>query len=173
MYICAAVLMFCCSLLLLDEATSALDPETEASIVMTLERLVKSLDMMVVSVTHRIATTQNADMIYVMIQGEIVERGTYNELILQPDSLFSELAKTKQPDRKRSIRFGSRASENDSVMTSAAVERLTRDLENKSFLEERVRSRSQGGRNRSQNGSQLREGDGQRLSGNNKGFLVL
>ncbi|EQC32777.1 hypothetical protein, variant [Saprolegnia diclina VS20] len=79
------------SLLLLDEATSALDPETEASIVQTLEKLVRSLHMTIISVTHRIATTQHADAIFVMQNGEIVEQGTYNEVTLRVSSLYKGL----------------------------------------------------------------------------------
>ncbi|OQR88782.1 ATP-binding Cassette (ABC) Superfamily, partial [Achlya hypogyna] len=99
------------SVLLLDEATSALDPETEAAIVGTLDKLVRTLNMtvcchlfikrfmtnatQVISVTHRIATTVPADKIYVMQAGRIVEHGTYNELLFKPNSLFAELAKSK------------------------------------------------------------------------------
>ncbi|KDO20134.1 hypothetical protein SPRG_14614 [Saprolegnia parasitica CBS 223.65] len=148
------------SLLLLDEATSALDPETEASIVQTLEKLVRSLDMTIISVTHRIATTQNADVIFVMQAGAIVERGTYNELLFKPKSVFAELAKTKASQKTdRFIRFGSRASMGgDPSTTFAAVERLARGLENRSMMEQ-ARSRTGShtpGRIRSQNGSQLR-----------------
>ncbi|KDO16898.1 hypothetical protein SPRG_17638 [Saprolegnia parasitica CBS 223.65] len=170
------------SLLLLDEATSALDPETEASIVQTLEKLVRSLDMTIISVTHRIATTQNADVIFVMQAGAIVERGTYNEvalrLLFKPKSVFAELANSRQSPTNRSIRFGSRAtSSKDDVSTSAALLRLTRNLDNRSQLEERARSRSAVSRNRSQNGSTLRNTNLEttdRLSENSRGgFLIL
>ncbi|RHY69271.1 hypothetical protein DYB30_011952, partial [Aphanomyces astaci] len=65
------------SLLLLDEATSALDPETEANIVATLERLARKMHVTVISVTHRLSTTRNADTIIVLDDGKIVETGTY------------------------------------------------------------------------------------------------
>ncbi|OQR87521.1 hypothetical protein THRCLA_22912 [Thraustotheca clavata] len=89
--------------------------------------------MAIVSVTHRISTTTSADMIYVMKQGEMVECGTYNELLLQPNSLFSELAKTKQPDRKQSIRFGSNLCGTNNSLTASAIEKLTRELDNRSI----------------------------------------
>ncbi|KAF0744623.1 hypothetical protein Ae201684_001089 [Aphanomyces euteiches] len=69
------------SVLLLDEATSALDTETEAAIVSMLWRLAKEKGTTVVSVTHRLATTVNADHIVVLKGGRIVEEGDYGELI--------------------------------------------------------------------------------------------
>ncbi|ETW09123.1 hypothetical protein, variant 1 [Aphanomyces invadans] len=68
------------SVLLLDEATSALDASTEASIVATLERLTRTLNMAVVSVTHRLNTARNADKIVVMSNGSIAECGKFNEV---------------------------------------------------------------------------------------------
>ncbi|ETV67269.1 hypothetical protein H257_16508 [Aphanomyces astaci] len=79
------------SLLLLDEATSALDPETEASIVRTLETLARNFHMTILSVTHRLSTARNADLILVLDKGAVAEIGTYDSLVDSPDSLFSEM----------------------------------------------------------------------------------
>ncbi|ETV64627.1 hypothetical protein, variant 3 [Aphanomyces astaci] len=79
------------SLLLLDEATSALDPETEANIVATLERLARKMHVTVISVTHRLSTTRNADTIIVLDDGKIVETGTYKHLMNRPGSAFAEM----------------------------------------------------------------------------------
>ncbi|RHY64084.1 hypothetical protein DYB38_003360 [Aphanomyces astaci] len=79
------------SLLLLDEATSALDPETEASIVRTLETLARDFHMTILSVTHRLSTARNADLILVLDKGAVAETGTYDSLVASPDSLFSEM----------------------------------------------------------------------------------
>ncbi|KAF0691757.1 Aste57867_17077 [Aphanomyces stellatus] len=79
------------SLLLLDEATSALDQETEAHIVATLERLARKTKVTVVSVTHRLSTTRNADAILVMDHGKIIESGKYKELMQKSGSFFSEM----------------------------------------------------------------------------------
>jgi ABC-type multidrug transport system fused ATPase/permease subunit len=78
------------SLLLLDEATSALDPETEASIVSTLERLSSKMNMTILSVTHRLSTAVNADLILVLNQGRVAEEGRYEELV-RKGGLFSEM----------------------------------------------------------------------------------
>jgi ATP-binding cassette subfamily B protein len=66
-------------LLILDEATSALDPETEASILETLENA--ALGRTVVVITHRMAAAALCDNILVLEQGRLVERGTHDELL--------------------------------------------------------------------------------------------
>ena len=66
-------------ILILDEATSALDTESERLVQDALEKLMANRTTIVIA--HRLSTIKNADMICVMHEGEIVERGTHNELI--------------------------------------------------------------------------------------------
>lgn len=66
-------------ILILDEATSALDTESERSVQEALDRLMKDRTTLVIA--HRLSTIRNADLICVMHEGEIVERGTHDELI--------------------------------------------------------------------------------------------
>lgn len=79
------------TILLLDEATSALDPETEASIVRLLQKLRHTMNMTIISVTHRLSTSVNADNILVLDHGKVAESGTYSELLRRPNGLFSEM----------------------------------------------------------------------------------
>lgn len=67
------------ALLLLDEASSALDARTEASIMKTLERLAGTRT--VISVTHRLSSATNADRIFVLDEGTVVEQGTHDDLL--------------------------------------------------------------------------------------------
>lgn len=66
-------------ILILDEATSALDTVTERQVQGALDNLMKNRTSFVIA--HRLSTIRNADMILVMQNGEIVERGTHEELI--------------------------------------------------------------------------------------------
>lgn len=66
-------------ILILDEATSALDTESERLVQDALEKLMKNRTSLVIA--HRLSTIKNADEIVVVIDGEIVERGTHNALI--------------------------------------------------------------------------------------------
>jgi ATP-binding cassette subfamily C protein len=61
-----------------DESTSALDVHTEAKLFTTITPLLK--DKTVITIAHRLSTVKNADIIYVLEGGKIVQRGTHSEL---------------------------------------------------------------------------------------------
>ena len=65
-------------ILILDEATSALDSESEKLVQEALEHLMQDRTTLVVA--HRLSTIKHADLICVVHEGRIVERGTHNEL---------------------------------------------------------------------------------------------
>ncbi|MBS0185876.1 MAG: lipid A export permease/ATP-binding protein MsbA [Proteobacteria bacterium] len=75
-------------LLLLDEATSALDNQSERQVQNALNNLMKNRTCLVVA--HRLSTIQDADLIYVLHQGKIIEKGTHTEL-LAAKGLYAEL----------------------------------------------------------------------------------
>lgn len=68
-------------LLILDEATSSLDTESEKLVQDALDNLMKNRTSVVIA--HRLSTIKNADVIYVLNEGEIVESGNHKELILK------------------------------------------------------------------------------------------
>jgi len=78
--------------LILDEATSALDNKSEKAIQLALEGIKK--EMITFVVAHRLSTIEHADAILVFKDGEIVSRGTYNEL-LESSEEFQKLTNTK------------------------------------------------------------------------------
>ncbi|HEY9652532.1 MAG TPA: ABC transporter ATP-binding protein [Coleofasciculaceae cyanobacterium] len=68
-------------ILILDEATSAVDNETEAAIQRSLEKITQNRTT--IAIAHRLSTVRNADCIYVMEYGKLVEQGRHEELLEQ------------------------------------------------------------------------------------------
>jgi ATP-binding cassette subfamily B protein len=75
-------------ILILDEATSAVDNETEAAIQRSLERITKNRTT--IAIAHRLSTVRNADCIFVMDEGIVVESGRHEQLVEQ-DGVYASL----------------------------------------------------------------------------------
>jgi subfamily B ATP-binding cassette protein MsbA len=82
-------------ILLLDEATSALDTESEQKVQAALERLMAGRATLMIA--HRLSTVRNADRIYVVEAGRVVEEGTHRSLTAQ-QGLYARLAQAQNLD---------------------------------------------------------------------------
>lgn len=76
------------TILIMDEGTSALDPKTEDQVM----RHVGHLGITTVLIAHRLSTIRDCDCIYVMERGQVLQKGTHEEL-LQQEGLYKELMK--------------------------------------------------------------------------------
>jgi ATP-binding cassette, subfamily B, bacterial len=104
-------------ILILDEATSAVDNETEAAIQRSLEKI--TVNRTTIAIAHRLSTIRNADHIYVMERGKIVEHGQHEQL-LEQQGIYANLWR---------VQMGAKAiSENE--YTPVRAKHLDNDLSN-------------------------------------------
>merc|ERR1719353_1957782 len=76
------------SILLLDEATSALDNESERIVQAALDEIMTKQKRTTVVIAHRLSTIRNADKIAVLKEGQVIEEGTHDELLANPEGLY-------------------------------------------------------------------------------------
>ena len=79
-------------IIILDEATAYTDPENEARIQRSVAKLVEGKTLIVIA--HRLSTIKDADRIYVISEGNVVEQGTHEELTagsVEGDGLYLEM----------------------------------------------------------------------------------
>lgn len=77
------------TILILDEATSALDSESEHMVQVALDNLMENRTSIIIA--HRLSTIRKADIILVIEHGEIVEKGTHDELVLLKNGIYANL----------------------------------------------------------------------------------
>ncbi|GDX40833.1 multidrug ABC transporter ATP-binding protein [Armatimonadota bacterium] len=78
------------AILILDEATSSLDSESESLVQQALETLMQGRTSVIIA--HRLATIREADCIYVIKDGEVVEQGTHAELVAHEEGVYRNLS---------------------------------------------------------------------------------
>ena len=89
-------------ILILDEATSALDSASERVVQDALDSLLISKKRTTIVIAHRLSTIKKADKIVVFSDGVVVEQGTYDELLLNPEGAFSALVRNSQRNTDQS-----------------------------------------------------------------------
>lgn len=90
------------TILILDEPTASLDAETSAALNITLNSLAQ--ERTVISVTHQLLSVINADKIFVLEAGDIVETGTHEELLMRRGS-YHQLWHKQQTGQSETIQF--------------------------------------------------------------------
>ncbi|HEX3883788.1 MAG TPA: ATP-binding cassette domain-containing protein [Stellaceae bacterium] len=129
------------AVLFLDEATSALDAQTEAQVNETIDELASNWTL--VSVTHRLASISNYDLIFVMDKGLVAESGSHHELVAK-NGIYANLWRKQSGfsidqtgeakitvDRLRNIPFLEKC-------TDPLLEKLANDLHSETFPAGRV-----------------------------------
>lgn len=86
-------------ILIFDEATSSLDSITERKIMLAFNRAVKNRTS--VRIAHRLSTVVDADEIFVMDKGKMIESGTHRQLLLKPNSFYKHLWQQSQENKQQ------------------------------------------------------------------------
>ena len=82
-------------LLILDEATSSLDSESEKLIQNSIENVAQKTTLLVVA--HRLSTISKADQVYVLNNGNIIEEGSFENLITKKDGILTQMLRNQTP----------------------------------------------------------------------------
>jgi ATP-binding cassette subfamily B (MDR/TAP) protein 1 len=113
-------------ILLLDEATSALDVESERIVQEALNRIM--VDRTTLVVAHRLTTVRNADCISVVQQGKIVEQGPHDELVMNPNGVYSQLIRLQETHEEEEKKLDHHISDSRSKSRSLSFKRsISRD----------------------------------------------
>ena len=128
-------------ILLLDEATSALDTQSEGIVQNALDKV--AAGRTTITIAHRLSTIKDADCIYVMGEGLVLEKGTHMELLADEDSAYSRLVQAqKLRENKEMNNTASSAAEVNMEQTAGKPPSLDRKAISHSIASDIARKRS-------------------------------
>ncbi|PBK67246.1 P-loop containing nucleoside triphosphate hydrolase protein [Armillaria solidipes] len=102
-------------ILLLDEATSALDTQSEGIVQDALDKV--AAGRTTITVAHRLSTIKDADTIYVMGEGLVIEEGTHNSLLNNPDGAYYKLVQAQKIREGEEVTTATEADDSESMTT--------------------------------------------------------
>jgi ATP-binding cassette subfamily B (MDR/TAP) protein 1 len=79
------------SILILDEATASLDGKNEEEIQKVINEILQEKNCTIIVVAHRLSTIKNADVIHVLANGRVEEKGTHDELLQLPSGIYKSM----------------------------------------------------------------------------------
>ncbi|XP_074269732.1 ABC transporter B family member 9-like isoform X2 [Silene latifolia] len=109
-------------ILLLDEATSALDAESERIVQDALDRIMTNRTTVIVA--HRLTTIKNADLIAVVHQGKIVEKGRHDQLISDPEGGYSQLVRLQEGAKEKESVYMDSISDTEKTGSRSSSQKL-------------------------------------------------
>jgi ATP-binding cassette, subfamily B (MDR/TAP), member 1 len=121
-------------ILLLDEATSALDTQSEGIVQNALDKA--AAGRTTITIAHRLSTIKDADCIYVMGEGLVIESGTHNELLQNPNGAYARLVNAqKLREAREKAAQPNDAKDDDSSDTVGSQEAPEEDMEKQAARE--------------------------------------
>ncbi|KAB5595943.1 Leptomycin B resistance protein pmd1 [Ceratobasidium theobromae] len=154
--------------LLLDEATSALDTQSEGIVQEALDKA--AAGRTTITIAHRLSTIKDADQIYVMGDGMVLEQGTHNELLSNPNGPYATLVEA-QKLREEEQNAQQSDSDEDATKASAATTSEKAHIPTEDI--EPLKRTNTGNRSLASEILSAREKEGTRYGNKDYGFIYL
>ncbi|CAN0857563.1 ABC transporter B family member 15 [Linum grandiflorum] len=149
-------------ILLLDEATSALDSESERVVQAALDKA--AVGRTTIIIAHRLSTVRDADVIAVVHNGQVTELGSHNDLIQNPDGMYTSLVHLQQTDSTGSSQLVENNNSGVPLSASLMSTNVVNDVNNTSSRRMSFMSRSSSANSVAQSRGNSIGGDGGQMN---------